>query len=202
MSQQPVSHPSPYRSAHPLDRYGRSREHPLMTGLIVGRDKILRTLQYFSRFYAWYLYRTNHPPAAIAPFNAVKTQFGLARKIMRIGKFVEHFKAASELYDATAKISANGGDQVVQYLQILRQLGYGIYLTCDMLTVLDAASIKKSASAKTLQQQAYKAWLVGLLASAIAGVYSNYQLMQKAKTINEKDGEGKVEAKKIERYAT
>jgi hypothetical protein len=121
---------------------------------------------------------------------------------MRIGKFVEHFKAASELYDATAKISANGGDQVVQYLQILRQLGYGIYLTCDMLTVLDAASIKKSASAKTLQQQAYKAWMVGLLASAIAGVYSHYQLIQKAKTMTEKDGEGKVEAKKIERYAT
>src|SRR5213078_3863321 len=163
------------------------------------RDKILRTLQYFSRFYAWYLYRTNHPPAAIAPFNAIKTQFGLARKIMRIGKFVEHFKAASELYDATAKMSVNGGDQVVQYLQILRQLGYGIYLTCDMLTVLDAASIKKSPSAKTLQQQAYKAWMVGLLASAIASLYSNYQLMQKAKTINEKDGEGKVEAKKIER---
>ena len=121
---------------------------------------------------------------------------------MRVGKFVEHFKAASELYDASAKIRANGGDQVVQYLQILRQLGYGFYLTLDTLTVLDAAGIRKSASAKNLQQQAYKAWFVGLLASAIAGFYSNYQLVQRAKTIDEKDGEGKVEAKKIERYYT
>src|SRR5256885_357924 len=127
--------------------------------LIVGRDKILRTLQYFSRFYAWYLYRTNNPPSAIAPFNAIKTQFGLTRKIMRVGKFVEHFRAASELYDASAKLRANGGDQVLQYLQILRQLGYGSYLTLDMLTVLDAAGIRKSTSAKNLQQQAYKAWL-------------------------------------------
>lgn len=119
---------------------------------------------------------------------------------MRIGKFVEHFKAASELHDASAKVRANGGDQVLQYLQILRQLGYGLYMTFDMLTVLDAAGIKKSARAKNLQQQAYKAWFVGLLASAIAGLYSNYQLMQRAKTIDEKDGEGKVEAKKIERY--
>jgi peroxin-11B len=170
--------------------------------LTVGRDKILRTLQYFSRFYAWYLYRTNNPPAAIAPFTAIKTQFGLTRKIMRVGKFVEHFKAASELYDASAKVRANGGDQVLQYLQILRQLGYGFYLTCDMLTVLDAAGIKKSTSAKNLQQQAYKAWFVGLLASALAGFYSNYQLMQRAKTIDEKDGEGKVEGKKIERYGS
>ena len=121
---------------------------------------------------------------------------------MRIGKFVEHFKAASELYDASAKIRANGGDQVVQYLQILRQLGYGFYLTLDALTVLDAAGIRKSANAKHLQQQAYKAWFVGLLASAIAGFYSNYQLIQRAKTIDEKDGEGKVEGKKIERYDT
>jgi peroxin-11B len=202
MLQQLVSDWSRHRSTHPLDRYGGPRECPLMTVLPVGRDKVLRTLQYFSRFYAWYLYRTNNPPAAIAPFNAVKTQFGLTRKIMRVGKFVEHFRAASELYDALAKIRANGGDQVLQYLQILRQLGYGFYLTCDMLTVLDAAGIKKSTSAKKLQQQAYKAWFVGLLASAIAGFYSNYQLMQKAKTINEKDGEGKVEAKKIERYGT
>lgn len=168
----------------------------------IGRDKVLRTLQYFSRFYAWYLYRTNNPPTTIAPFSAIKTQFGLTRKILRIGKFVEHFKAASELYDANAKVRANGGDQVLQYLQILRQLGYGFYLACDMLTVLDAAGIKKSTSAKNLQQQAYKAWLVGLLASTVAGFYSNYQLMQRAKTIDEKDGEGKVEGKKIERQRT
>jgi len=165
----------------------------------VGRDKILRTLQYFSRFYAWYLYRTNNPNSAIAPYNAVKTQFGLARKIMRVGKFVEHFKAAAELYDASIKMRANGGDRVLQYLQILRQLGYGFYMSFDMLTVLDAAGIKKSVQAKDLQRQAYKAWLVGLLASAASGIYSNYILTQRAKTIDEKDGEGKVEAKKIER---
>jgi peroxin-11B len=185
-----------------LERYISLPQSVLTLSTTVGRDKILRTLQYFSRFYAWYLYRTNNPPAAIAPFTAIKTQFGLTRKIMRVGKFVEHFKAASELYDASARVRANGGDQVVQYLQILRQLGYGLYMTFDMLTVLDAAGIKKSARAKNLQQHAYKAWFVGLLASAIAGLYSNYQLMQRAKTIDEKDGEGKVEGKKIERYDT
>ena len=69
------------------------------------------------------------------------------------------------------------------------------------MTVLDAAGIQKSASAKKLQQQAYKAWFIGLLANTIAGFYSNYQLVQRAKRIDEKDGEGKVEAKKIEKYA-
>jgi peroxin-11B len=45
----------------------------------VGRDKVLRTLQYFSRFYAWYLFRTNATPKEIAPFDAIKKQFGLSR---------------------------------------------------------------------------------------------------------------------------
>ncbi len=118
---------------------------------------------------------------------------------MRIGKFVEHFKAASELYDASGKVRTNGGDQILQYLAVMRQLGYAFYMSFDMLTVLDAAGIKKSVAAKRLQAQAYKAWLVGLLASAMSGIYSNYTLMRRAKAINEKEGEGKVEAKKLER---
>jgi peroxin-11B len=49
-----------------------------------GRDKLLRTLQYFSRFYAWYLFRTNATPGEIAPWEAIKKQFGLVRKAMRV----------------------------------------------------------------------------------------------------------------------
>jgi hypothetical protein len=67
---------------------------------------------------------------------------------MRIGKFVEHFKTAAELYDASGKVRANGGDQVLQYLAVMRQLGYAFYMSFDMLTVMDAAGIKKSAAAK------------------------------------------------------
>uniref|UniRef100_L2G7H6 Peroxisomal biogenesis factor n=1 Tax=Colletotrichum fructicola (strain Nara gc5) TaxID=1213859 RepID=L2G7H6_COLFN len=51
----------------------------------VGRDKLLRTLQYFARFYAWYLFRTNGSKTEIAPWDAIKKQFGLTRKIMRLG---------------------------------------------------------------------------------------------------------------------
>jgi len=53
-------------------------------GTTTGRDKILRTIQYFSRFYAWYLFRTNGTPGEIAPWEATKKQFGLIRKAMRV----------------------------------------------------------------------------------------------------------------------
>lgn len=125
----------------------------------------------------------------------MKNQFGLTRKIMRIGKFVEHIRAASELYDAAMK---NGsGDKIVQYLQTVRQIGYAGYMFFDMLTVLDAAGIKKYESAKRLQATAYRFWFTGLIASALAGVYSLYQLRQRTGQVDEKDAEGKMEKVKI-----
>ena len=121
----------------------------------------------------------------------------MTRKVLRIGKFVEHFRAASEIYDASMK--ANNGDKVAQYLQLLRQLGYGGYMFFDMLTVPDALGVKKYEGAKRLQASAYRLWFTGLMASALAGLYSTYKLRERSKAIDEKDAEGKVEGVKITR---
>lgn len=114
-----------------------------------------------------------------------------------MGKFVEHFKLASDLCKASEKIRAGDGDLILQYLAIVRQLGYAFYLTFDMLTILDAIGVRKSAATKRLQEQAYKAWLVGLVASTLSGIYSTYTVTKRVGAINENDTEGKLEAKKI-----
>jgi len=175
--------------------------HPAVTHYLrfvattVGRDKVLRTIQYFARFYAWYLYRTNNPTSSIQPWTVIKTQFGLTRKILRAGKFVEHIRAGSEIYDATTKSS--NGDKVTQYLQILRQVGYGGYLFFDMMTLLDAMGVKKDPKAKSVQTTAYRFWFTGLVASALAGIYNTYKLRERSKIVDEKDAESKVEKVKI-----
>lgn len=160
----------------------------------VGRDKVLRTLQYFARFFAWYLYRTNRPQSSIAPFEAIKKQFGLTRKILRVGKFVEHLKAAAVAFDNKGPV-----DPVLRYLTVGRQLGYAGYLFIDTVTVVDAIGVKKLATAKKLQATAYRAWLAGLVCSAVASVYTLWRLQEKEKTVDRKEGEGVVEAKKIEK---
>ena len=99
---------------------------------IVGRDKLLRTLQYFCRFYAWYLFRTNNPARFIAPYEAVKKQFSFTRKTLRLGKNVEHFKAAAVAADS------KNMDPVLKYCAVGRQLGYGVYLTLDAVTYVSA----------------------------------------------------------------
>lgn len=66
--------------------------------------------------------------------------------------------------------------------------------------MLDAAGIRKSAAAKRWQAQAYKAWFVGLAASVVAGGYANYRLSVRAREVDEKDPDKKVEGKVIQRY--
>ncbi|BDD62821.1 Peroxisomal membrane protein PMP27 [Monascus purpureus] len=160
----------------------------------VGRDKALRTLQYFSRFYAWYLLRTNRPQSSIDTYETIKKQFGTARKLLRLGKFVENLKAAAVAYD-----NKTPADPVLKYLAIGRQLGYAGYLTIDNFTVLDLLKVKKLSSIKPYQEAAYRLWLTGLVFSAVAGFYTLWKLRETEKTVNRKEGEGVVEAKKIER---
>lgn len=175
--------------------------HPTVTHYLkfvsttIGRDKLLRTIQYFSRFYAWYLLRTNGLPATIASFTTLKAQFGLTRKILRIGKNVEHFKAAAVASDS------KGIDPVVKYLAVGRQLGYAGYLSFDLLTVPDAVGFRrgKGEGAQRLQREAYKSWAAGLTFSVLSGIYSLYSLRQQESRIDKKDGEGVVAGKRIEK---
>ncbi|KAK4506435.1 hypothetical protein PRZ48_000167 [Zasmidium cellare] len=160
----------------------------------VGRDKVLRTLQYFSRFLAWYLYRTNHPATTIAHFDAIKKNFGSVRKALRLGKFVEHFKAAAVAADSKSL------DPVLKALAVGRQLGYATYLSLDALCYLDQTGIYKFSAGARLQKEAYRAWFAGLACNVVAGIYTLYGLTQLAKKqAAEADAEKKVEEKKLEK---
>lgn len=173
----------------------------------VGRDKLMRTIQYFSRFYAWYLLRLNATPAEIAPYTATKKQLGLIRKSLRLGKFVEHFKAAAQAWDAKAYgapagsgiAGGTGGmDPFLRYCAIGRQLGYAGYMVFDNLTFLDAAGIKPSEAGKRAQLVAWRCWFVGLAFNAFAGLYQLRQLRERASKADKREGEGRVEAGRVE----
>ncbi|KZM26925.1 Peroxisomal membrane protein PMP27 [Ascochyta rabiei] len=158
----------------------------------VGRDKVLRTLQYFSRFLAWYLYRTNRPLSSIAPLDASKKQLGTARKLMRVGKFVEHFRAAAVASDSTAL------DPVVRFTTVGRQLGYALYMALDSANILDATGIRKSTHGARLLREANRAWFAGLSFSVAHGLYALYGLQSRKSVVAASpDPEKVVEQKKV-----
>lgn len=162
----------------------------------MGRDKALRLVQYLSRFLAWYTLRTNSPQATVVQWAKLKANLGLVRKAMRIGKFVEHFRAAANAYDAKSL------DPVIRFCTTGRQLGYGAYMLTDTLTYLDASGVRPSAMAKRMQVQAYKAWMTGLCFSVLNGVYTIYKSKNEeaAQTDKAVAAEKTVEVKKLQRY--
>lgn len=162
----------------------------------MGRDKALRLVQYLSRFLAWYTLRTNSPQTTVAQWSKLKANLGLVRKAMRIGKFVEHFRAAATAYDSKTL------DPVIRFCTTGRQLGYGAYMLTDTLTYLDASGVRPSLAAKKLQVQAYKAWMTGLCFSVLNGVYTIYKSRNEeaAQTDKAVAAEKTVEVKKLQRY--
>jgi peroxin-11B len=54
----------------------------------------------------------------------------MTRKVMRVGKFVEHFKAAAVASDAKSM------DPVLRWTAVGRQLGYAGYMLFDNATIV------------------------------------------------------------------
>lgn len=118
------------------------------------------------------------------------------RKALRLGKFIEHFKAAALAQDSKSM------DPVLKYLAVGRQLGYAGYMLMDNLTYIDFAGIRKFEGAKRLQKEAYRAWVAGLVCNVAAGIYTLYNMRLEAKKQNESaDAEKTVQLKTLEKYA-
>ncbi|KAL9934137.1 hypothetical protein V8E36_007219 [Tilletia maclaganii] len=177
--------------------------HPYLTQTLrfwsttVGRDKTYRSVQYLARFLAWYEYRKGASKETVARLTALKSNIGLSRKLMRVGKFLEHFQAAIK---ATAI-----QDPVVSYLAIGRQLSYALYLIHDTLQWVNGAKAYQFApeTAKKISKRAAQFWLAGLSFNLISGSYKTYVLNQRQiaarrpRATSEKEAERKVELQQI-----
>ncbi|KAF8925731.1 putative peroxisomal membrane protein PMP27 [Dissophora ornata] len=133
------------------------------TATTVGRDKIYRAVQYFSRFLAWYLLRQGATKDTVARFNSLKKTLGLSRKLMRFGKPIEHL-------DNVVK-AASIKDEFLRYGVIGRQLAYAGYLTLDGIIFIDGSGAYKFKNIKKYSELASKCWLAGIIFSFLSGLY-------------------------------
>ncbi|KIM48082.1 hypothetical protein M413DRAFT_439792 [Hebeloma cylindrosporum] len=148
-------------------------------GTTTGRDKTYRAIQYFARFYAWHLFNKGDSQEA-ARWIALKGHLGTARKLMRLGKPIEHLQAALR-----ATFSAGPGEEIVT--TIARQLSYFGYLTYD--AIVWAHSIKlvtlSPEMAKKVAKRAFQFWFAGITFSLIHGVFKAARLAKEAKSLQE-----------------
>ncbi|KWU47490.1 peroxisomal biogenesis factor 11 [Rhodotorula sp. JG-1b] len=177
--------------------------HPAVTAALkvgsttVGRDKLYRAVQYYARFLAYYCLRKGYSKETVARLQALKSTLGLSRKLMRIGKPVEHLQAAVKGLDLT--------DPVLKFTTIGRQLGYAGYLVNDTLVWLHSAKVRPFAPATfaAIQQRAARLWFTGIAFSIVSSLYKLYGLQQREQAVSrgvaagEKDGAAKADLRTI-----
>ncbi|KAJ7293704.1 peroxisomal biogenesis factor 11 [Mycena rebaudengoi] len=136
----------------------------------LGRDKAYRAVQNFARFYAWYLISRGDKLDA-ARWTALKSHLGTARKLLRLGKPVEHLQAALR----AALTSAPAAEQITT---IARQ---------DRLLPLFAQSIKFANfhpdTAAKVGRLANRSWLAGILFSIAHAIVKSVRLTREAKIL-------------------
>ncbi|GAA5937310.1 Pex11p [Sporobolomyces koalae] len=145
--------------------------HPAITASLkvgsttVGRDKLYRAVQYFARFLAFYCLRKGYSNETVARLSALKSTLGMSRKLMRIGKPLEHAQAAVKALDVN--------DSVLKFTAIGRQLGYAGYLFNDMLVWAHSTKVRPLSADKyaTINRRAAKLWFTGISFSLISSVY-------------------------------
>ncbi|KIJ68317.1 hypothetical protein HYDPIDRAFT_124671 [Hydnomerulius pinastri MD-312] len=146
-------------------------------GTNLGRDKLYRTVQYFSRFLAWFLLSKGDKLQA-ARWNALKNHLALGRKLMRLGKPVEHLQAALRAAQSTAEL----GEQLTT---IGRQLAYFGYLTYDAVVWANAVKVinLKPHTSQRVTKFSNRFWLSGILLSITHGLLKAGRLAHEAKKL-------------------
>ncbi|GAA6046379.1 hypothetical protein JCM3770_004891 [Rhodotorula araucariae] len=172
--------------------------HPAITAALkvgsttVGRDKLYRAVQYYARFLAWYCLRKGFTNETVARLNALKSTLGLSRKLMRLGKPLEHLQAAVKGLDIS--------DPVIKVTTVGRQIGYAGYLFNDMLIWLHTAKVRPftAPTIKRIQQRAARLWMTGIACSIVCSVYKLYGLQQREAAVRRALGGEKADERKVE----
>ncbi|EJD03852.1 PEX11-domain-containing protein [Fomitiporia mediterranea MF3/22] len=141
----------------------------------IGRDKLYRALQYFARFWAWALIAKGYNSEA-ERWNALKSHLATGRKLLRLGKPLEHLQAALR----AASSFTRPGEQITT---ILRQLCYAGYLIYDAAVWANAAkfvTLSKEANQKAVRRS-NRLWFFGIVFSICHGLLKAGRLANEAK---------------------
>ncbi|KAH0838409.1 peroxisomal biogenesis factor 11-domain-containing protein [Lanmaoa asiatica] len=172
-------------------------------GTNLGRDKLYRTIQYLSRFLAWFFLSRGNKAEATR-WNALKNHLALGRKrecaiipsmlpprkpdpsaVMRLGKPLEHLQAALRAAQSPTEL----GEQLAT---IGRQLAYFGYLTYDAIVWANAVRVinLKPSTTQRVASISNRFWLSGILLSITHGLLKAGRLAQEAKKLRASESWG------------
>ncbi|KAI8972384.1 peroxisomal biogenesis factor 11 [Pilobolus umbonatus] len=137
----------------------------------VGREKLCRLVQYFARFYSFYLFRKGAPKDVIQRWVDLKTHLGNGRKFFRLLKPVE--------FAQTGIKSLAVKDDVLRYTAVVKQGGMFFYYLTEMLVLANSINFFKFEDIKKYSKIGQRCWMTALTASLISSIYKFTQLQRR-----------------------
>lgn len=159
-------------------------QHPLLTRLTklldttVGREKLLRFLQYFCRVLAL------QGRSTLAKH--LQLQFTMIRKVLRFAKPLNHIQAVSNIYNKDLHV-----DTVNKWFNIGKNLALGAYLSLDQINLLRLLFVvpKNDFTVRMVPRYANWFWLVSLLNGIGMDLNSLFNLEHSLAQIDDKGKE-------------
>ncbi|GAN01411.1 peroxisomal biogenesis factor 11 protein [Mucor ambiguus] len=140
-----------------------------------GREKLCRLVQYFARFYAFYLLKQGASKDTIQRWANLKSHLAIGRKFFRLLKPVE-------LAQSSIKSLALA-DPVLRATQFVKFTSNFFYFTSEAFSLLDTINFYKLNDAKKVSDFGLKCWFLSLSASIISGLYQLKQLRVRAEAL-------------------
>lgn len=133
----------------------------------VGREKLMRLVQYWSQFLSFVLYRQGYSKTTYLFWKKLQVQLGLARKLFRAGM------PLSLIQNAVAAAHNQTEDPVLRFTTIGRQLGLAGFLSLDSLMWLNNSNVYKfnNVGANKIQRLSMQFWLASLAFSVANWAY-------------------------------
>ncbi|RUP45971.1 peroxisomal biogenesis factor 11 [Jimgerdemannia flammicorona] len=129
-----------------------------------GREKTYRGVQYFARFWVWYLIRQGAAKESIQKWDDLKKSLGVGRKLFRLAKPLEAGQSAIRALE--------NSDEVLRFTQAGRNAAYSAYYVCEMLVWLHQVGFRKVTNQKQIGDMGHKFWTAALSFSIVSSLYS------------------------------
>jgi len=149
-----------------------------------GRDKIVRTIQYGSRFLSWYLSQHNAADSA-KKLKVLEDSSSMSRKVFRLAKSLQHFQSAGKTFLAES-------DGVIKITTVVQQLALALWLLYDHVIWAGKLGLVKTDKMPTYARRANIFWLVAMLMGIVKSLY---QLQQSQGKLLRASGTARAEIK-------
>lgn len=126
-------------------------------------------MQYFSRFFAYVLFKKGATKESIAFWKLLQSQVALSRKLFRVGKPLNHFKLAGKAYSNKTQ------DPILRTTSVLRNIFYTGYFSIDTLVWLNTSKVYQIPNFKPIQKLGSRLWLTGIIFNLLNSL-RRYQL--------------------------